>query len=429
VPAVGHEFGFARVLLGVAALGVGHGGQRHAGARHLGHHLDLAGQLDAAQLVVLLAGVNDDRDLRGTGKIVPALAADERVEPQGGAVPDKPQRRDVRPSARADAGDAADPLGPQERVDFRRRHGDRTPAALRPRLDGRRGPGDSRVGPCDGGLRCAARGGPRCPARLAPLTESRVTFGAVRRALQPRYRVGGGFPATPFCLAVKRAQRPQDRLDGTRRAADDRAGEVDRAREGSARRDEPVHQARGECPLGAQLPARHQELDGQVAREPVAGPEQGPRVGHPAAAGFRQREVGPAGGDHQVAGKRQLEAAADGGPLDRRDDRLDRAPPDEAVLAAPAGGLPGAGQQVAAGAEHWPGRGEHRGPQARIVFELVEGRAQPGGHRRIDRVALVRPVQRHHEDRPAAFGPDRPGANAHWAGPKTGRVPRSPISR
>ena len=133
VPAVvDHAPAGVLVLGGHQALGLGQFGQPGlgvGGARDRADHDRLALDLDAVQLVVVLPRV-DHRGHPGVALDVgPPLAAGQRVDPQERAVPDEPDRRDVR-AARPEARQPAGPLLTEERVPLLRAHRDHPTAPL-----------------------------------------------------------------------------------------------------------------------------------------------------------------------------------------------------------------------------------------------------------------------------------------------------------
>src|SRR6202012_2606761 len=100
-------------------------------ARNRADHGSLTLDLDPVQFGVVVAVVDDHRDLGGALQVGPALAAGQGVNPQGSPVPDEPDRRDVR-SARAERGEPAGALLGQERVQLTGAHGDGPATPLLP---------------------------------------------------------------------------------------------------------------------------------------------------------------------------------------------------------------------------------------------------------------------------------------------------------
>ena len=95
-----------------------------------------------------------------------------------------------------------------------------------------------------------------------------------------------------------------------------------------------------------------------------------------------QAEPGRARGDDEVAGEHDLEATAEGGALDRCDQRL--APPTYEMMPyspAPRRGVVTTGGQVTARTEHVGAAGQNAGQKALIVVELVEGVIESVGRR------------------------------------------------
>src|SRR6476659_8648718 len=117
----GHQaLGFGQ--LGCPGVGVG-------GARDRADHDRIALDLDAVQLVVVLPRVDHRRHPGVALDVGPPLAAGQRVDPQGRAVPDEPDRRDVR-AARPEARQPAGPLHAQEGVPLLLAHRDHPTAPL-----------------------------------------------------------------------------------------------------------------------------------------------------------------------------------------------------------------------------------------------------------------------------------------------------------
>src|ERR1019366_1761059 len=102
VPAVVPEGPAAHVLPREELLGAGECVHRLAIARDLADDLGGSPQLDAAQLEEVRASLVDDHaEPPVAADVGPALAADQRVEPQRCAVPYEPQGADVRVPARS----------------------------------------------------------------------------------------------------------------------------------------------------------------------------------------------------------------------------------------------------------------------------------------------------------------------------------------
>ena len=100
-----------------------------ARSRHRADHGGLALDLDAVQLVVVVAVVDHHRDPGVAGHVGPPLAAGERVNPDRLPVPDEPDRSDVR-AVRPGGGEPAGPLVAQERVQLPSAHRDHPAAPL-----------------------------------------------------------------------------------------------------------------------------------------------------------------------------------------------------------------------------------------------------------------------------------------------------------
>ena len=129
---VNHRPAGMLVLDGHQALGPGELGRLRVlvrGARNRADHDGRALDLDAVQLVVVLPRVDHRRHLGVALDIGPPLAAGQRVDPQGAAVPDEPDRRDVR-AARPGRRQPAGPLLAEEGIPFLRAHRDHPTAPL-----------------------------------------------------------------------------------------------------------------------------------------------------------------------------------------------------------------------------------------------------------------------------------------------------------
>src|SRR5262249_38608745 len=96
------------VLAGEQALWLVQSGVGSSGSRYFADDLGGAPQLGAAQLRVVLPGVDQDGDPRIAQQVGPALAAHERGQPYGRSVPHVPLRGQVR-ALRARRGDPAGP--------------------------------------------------------------------------------------------------------------------------------------------------------------------------------------------------------------------------------------------------------------------------------------------------------------------------------
>src|SRR5262245_27823848 len=148
VLAVGEERP-VRVLVGPQLLrtrGIGIG---LVAARYLADDLDVAQQLDAAQLEVAAPGVDGHTHARVAHQVHPALALHDRVQPERRSVPHEPQRRHVRRTVAVDAPEPAHSLRTQEGVELVARHRDPACPLLLPHA--------RRVS--DGGGRWQPRGG------------------------------------------------------------------------------------------------------------------------------------------------------------------------------------------------------------------------------------------------------------------------------
>ena len=140
--------------------------------------------------------------------------------------------------------------------------------------------------------------------------------------------------------------------------------------------------------MGLDRAAREDQLPGHVQGQGPWGPEQSGAGRHHTDPHLGQPEPGGSCGDDEVAGEHDLEATAQGGTLDRRDERLAAPAPDDAVLAAPAGDVVTAGRQVAPGTEHVPRAGQDPRPELVVVVQFVQGRIERVGHGPVDGVAL-----------------------------------------
>src|SRR6185312_5525645 len=90
VPAVRRVRVDAGVLAGEQPLRLDQLGHVGVAARDVADRRRGAGDLHAAQLAVRVAGVDDDPDARVAGEVGPALAADERGQPERAAVTGEP---------------------------------------------------------------------------------------------------------------------------------------------------------------------------------------------------------------------------------------------------------------------------------------------------------------------------------------------------
>src|SRR3984957_7156774 len=130
VPPVGARHRVAAVVLaGQEPLAFGELRIGRTGPRRCAAELDCAAQLRSAELAVIFPGVYQHGHLRVALEIGPALALDDRIDPQCRAVPGEPERGDVR-SLRARGRQAAGVLGREERVELRLVHGDFAAAPL-----------------------------------------------------------------------------------------------------------------------------------------------------------------------------------------------------------------------------------------------------------------------------------------------------------
>src|SRR5271166_3663620 len=132
VPAVVRHVRGPEVFSGHEPLGFGELGGLGvcvAGPRDGADDGGLALDLDAVQLGVVLAPVDHSRHPGIALQVGPALAAGQRVDPQGAAGPGEPDRRDVRP-VRPERRQPAGPLLAEERIHFPGTHRDHPAAPL-----------------------------------------------------------------------------------------------------------------------------------------------------------------------------------------------------------------------------------------------------------------------------------------------------------
>src|SRR5438132_9618571 len=95
-----------------------------APSRLLPDELARTDRLHPPQLEVLLAGVDHDRDSRIALQVDPALAPDDRIEPQSAPVPAVPEGADVGPAVGASGAHPADQQPCQVRIPLLVAHGD-----------------------------------------------------------------------------------------------------------------------------------------------------------------------------------------------------------------------------------------------------------------------------------------------------------------
>src|SRR5262249_41066358 len=149
VLAVGVE-GSARIPVGPQLLGLRRRGVGPISTGNVTDDLDATQQLDTAQLEVVVAGIDRDAHARITHEVRPALALDDRVQPQGGAAPYEPQWRHVRRTGAVDTSEPAHVLDTEERVELVLVHRDPATALLlfhRQTVSDRSGRGQPRAVP------------------------------------------------------------------------------------------------------------------------------------------------------------------------------------------------------------------------------------------------------------------------------------------
>ena len=154
-------------------------------------------------------------------------------------------------------------------------------------------------------------------------------------------------------------------------------------------------------------PARQDELLGEVERQGPRRAEEASAGRHDADADLGQAEPGRARRDDEIAGEDDLQPAAEGGTLDRGDQRFAAAAPDDAVLTAALRHVVAAGGQVTPRTEDVGVAGQDAGPQVLIVVELVEGVVERVGHRPVDGVPLLGPFHRDDQDAAVTTSPDQ----------------------
>ena len=112
------------------------------------------------------------------------------------------------------------------------------------------------------------------------------------------------------------------------------------------------------------------------------------------------------GCDDEVAGEGDLETATEGHALDRRDEGLSAVASDHPVFASSIGDVVAPGRQVAPGAEHRSGAGQHPRPELVVVIELVQCVVDGVGKGPVDGVALGLPPHRDDEHPSTTAGLD-----------------------
>ena len=140
-------------------------------------------------------------------------------------------------------------------------------------------------------------------------------------------------------------------------------------------------------------------------------------AGHEAHRHVRIADLGILLRDDDVAQQGQRRAEPGGVAVEPADERLVEIELAEHDLLRLASGLLEQGRvvdcrlhpiDIAAGTERAAAAGEHHDIRLRIVPDFDEDAGELGVERGIDRIERVRPVEREHEDAPAAFDGDGP---------------------
>ncbi len=210
----------------------------------------------------------------------------------------------------------------------------------------------------------------------------------------------------------------RDREVGERRVLGDALGELDALGEAFAVLDQVMREAHGVAFLGVvDVAGQHHLLHPRHADEPRQ-PHRGAAADIDAAAAFGQRVVGRALGDAHVRGCGKLEPAADHRAVQHRDHRrlaeldvLECAVPARRMLDAFGGVALGELGEIEARGEVLAFAVEHHGLD--VFGQRGEERLQPQHSGVVERVALVRTLQRHDGDVAAQLGRERGGET--WA--------------
>src|SRR3954447_1381655 len=268
-------------------------------------------------------------------------------------------------------------------------------------------------------MRWALRtGSATLPVWLSLLAERR---GALDGVLGGEYRPDDLALLGPERLVVPGSLAVQDRLRGggrEGRVRRDLLGQLQSDVERLAGLGEAIDQAELRASLGGDGLAGqrqlHRDRGGEAAWELT---ERSTRR-HQASLRLGDAELRALGGDDQVAGQRDLQPAGDGEALDRGDQRFLRGllhDPGEATLACPGPLAGGERLQVHAGAEALALAGDDADAELVGRVELVESVGHSLGHREIDGVPRIRPVEGDQQDTVASLGEQ--GLLVHRAGP------------
>ena len=142
------------------------------------------------------------------------------------------------------------------------------------------------------------------------------------------------------------------------------------------------------------------QLHGDRGRDALWKPQQPAAAGDQPALDFGNAERRVLRGHDQVGGQRQLGAAGQRVALDRRDQRLHGWTLGEAHAAALDDGVLAAGEglEIHARAERTARAGQDAHRQAGLAVEPIHRRRPAHGHRGVDRVLGLRPVDRDDQD-------------------------------
>ena len=216
----------------------------------------------------------------------------------------------------------------------------------------------------------------------------------------------------PSASSISYASRTIARLSRTAsgRVGADPLGDLAGLAEHLVGRHEVVDHAEPVRLLGAEPLAGEHQLGGPGRRQRPRQPEQPAGRRDDAPGHLGEPELRVRRRDDEVAGQDQLGAAGQREAGHRGDHRLGARvahPPGEPALLGGELGPAAGGQrlEVGAGAEVGPRAGEDRDPDLRIGLERRRRLAELAGEVGVDRVALLRPVERDRRDPPVDLVP------------------------